>query len=417
MPTCEGSIPQGAGKKRNSVCLDTIPSFRIDASGNALGLPRFDSFYGGFRKTRRFSDSTDIMAIPSVSTGQPSIKKEPYQRAERRNSMTAPKSSWPDGIADNGFWDHTATQFAPIPIQQQPPPLINMEKFLTFDVPPLECKIKAEEKQQPMGRPYYLDDMHIIGFVKEPVKYEQKKFTRKGAWTKDEDKLLIKFAGHESNKNKNWTEIAEKIPGRTAKQCRERWCFNLDPNIKKESWTVEEDLLLIKKQGVLGNKWAQIAQVLPGRTENAVKTRYKSILRARKREWKPHEDLLLLDLQQKLGANWEVIASSLDTHRTKHAVKMRFKELQAGLHKVKDPEPGNARQTVRKMFYPKESLNQVSKYYKSLADGMAEVEKPLKKFPSFRAQNGVAVKVESEQQQPFDDLFATFLEEDPLIFA
>jgi hypothetical protein len=67
-------------------------------------------------------------------------------------------------------------------------------------------------------------------------------------------------------------------------QCRERWCYNLDPSINKNAWTAQEDAVLMKEQAERGNRWAYIATMLPGRTENAVKTRFKSIMRAKKRE-------------------------------------------------------------------------------------------------------------------------------------
>lgn len=80
----------------------------------------------------------------------------------------------------------------------------------------------------------------------------------KGQWSKEEDELLIKLVeeGH-----KNWGALAARIPGRTSKQCRERWCHHLDPHIVKGEWTAEEDRTLITMHKDLGNKWATIAQV------------------------------------------------------------------------------------------------------------------------------------------------------------
>lgn len=39
----------------------------------------------------------------------------------------------------------------------------------------------------------------------------------------------------------------------------------MNPNIKKDAWTLEEELALINAHHVHGNKWAKIAKVLPGR--------------------------------------------------------------------------------------------------------------------------------------------------------
>ena len=45
-----------------------------------------------------------------------------------------------------------------------------------------------------------------------------------------------------------WAEIAKYLPGRNGKQCRERWHNQLDPAIRKDAWTAEEDATLIAKQ-------------------------------------------------------------------------------------------------------------------------------------------------------------------------
>ncbi|KAL4116834.1 hypothetical protein PRIC2_012286 [Phytophthora ramorum] len=69
----------------------------------------------------------------------------------------------------------------------------------------------------------------------------------------------------------------ERIPGRTPKQCRERWKNHLDPAINKGPYTEEEDSVILTAQARLGNKWSQISQLLKGRTEDSVKIRWKSL--------------------------------------------------------------------------------------------------------------------------------------------
>jgi len=44
-----------------------------------------------------------------------------------------------------------------------------------------------------------------------------------------------------------------------------RWHNHLNPNIKKDAWTLEEERALIDAHRIHGNKWAEIAKVLPGR--------------------------------------------------------------------------------------------------------------------------------------------------------
>ena len=96
----------------------------------------------------------------------------------------------------------------------------------------------------------------------------------KGKWTEGEDKQLtaVVLEGYD-----HWGKVAEKMPGRTAKQCRERWSNYLDPALLKTPFTQEEDEKLIVLQRVNGNKWALISREMPGRTENSVKLRFNSL--------------------------------------------------------------------------------------------------------------------------------------------
>lgn len=96
----------------------------------------------------------------------------------------------------------------------------------------------------------------------------------KGHWSFEEDQVLEFLVTQGCN---NWGQIAERIPGRTPKQCRERWKNHLDPAINKGPYTEEEDTIILSAQERLGNKWSQIAQLLKGRTEDSVKIRWKSL--------------------------------------------------------------------------------------------------------------------------------------------
>ncbi|TYZ63755.1 hypothetical protein PybrP1_006610 [[Pythium] brassicae (nom. inval.)] len=96
----------------------------------------------------------------------------------------------------------------------------------------------------------------------------------KGHWSFEEDQVLEFLVTQGCN---NWGQIAERIPGRTPKQCRERWKNHLDPAINKGPYTEDEDAVILAAQERLGNKWSQIAQLLKGRTEDSVKIRWKSL--------------------------------------------------------------------------------------------------------------------------------------------
>ncbi|KAJ3441324.1 snRNA-activating protein complex subunit [Anaeramoeba flamelloides] len=111
---------------------------------------------------------------------------------------------------------------------------------------------------------------------------------KKGKWSDDEDKRLTQMVAKYGSSS--WSKIANSIPNRSSKQCRERWKNQLDPKIKREPWSKEEDQILTDLFQKLGPKWSQMRNQLPGRPDNQIKNRWNSTLK-RKIEEKDNTNL------------------------------------------------------------------------------------------------------------------------------
>ena len=102
---------------------------------------------------------------------------------------------------------------------------------------------------------------------------------RKVPWTLEEDTTLLNAVTDVGVVS--WAAVARKITGRTGKQCRERWHNQLNPDITKAAWTMEEELVLLRAHRELGNQWVYIAKLLHGRSDNAIKNHWNASLKRR----------------------------------------------------------------------------------------------------------------------------------------
>lgn len=99
---------------------------------------------------------------------------------------------------------------------------------------------------------------------------------KKGHWTSEEDNqvsILIETHG------KNWAKISSEMKNRTGKQIRQRFLNFLDPKIKKEKFSIDEDMKIFKLFKHFKTNWRYYVKYIPFRTADMIKGRYYSSIR------------------------------------------------------------------------------------------------------------------------------------------
>lgn len=99
-------------------------------------------------------------------------------------------------------------------------------------------------------------------------------------------KALVKEYG-----TRNWMMISFFIDGRTAKQCRDRYCNYLIPGIFKGEWSNEEDLYLTQLFQMNGPRWSLIHQYFPYRSPNSIKNRWQYFLSRKENNFQNEETI------------------------------------------------------------------------------------------------------------------------------
>lgn len=114
----------------------------------------------------------------------------------------------------------------------------------------------------------------------EEVPQEQKKapIIRRGKmrkWNLNEDEMLVRAVGLVGQ---NWQAVARLVPGRSVRQCRERYLLTLRPTVNTEPFTKEEDKELMELYSQFGKRWEAIARRLVKRHWTQVRNRIMDLL-------------------------------------------------------------------------------------------------------------------------------------------
>ncbi|CAN6557845.1 unnamed protein product [Malus baccata var. baccata] len=115
---------------------------------------------------------------------------------------------------------------------------------------------------------------------------EGRKGLKKGPWTAAEDQILMDYV--RKHGEGNWNSVQRNSGlNRCGKSCRLRWANHLRPNLKKGSFSPDEERLILELHSKYGNKWARMASQLPGRTDNEIKNYWNTRVKRRQRQGLP----------------------------------------------------------------------------------------------------------------------------------
>ncbi len=186
----------------------------------------------------------------------------------------------------------------------------------------IKKKSKKEKKEKEEQIKIFTPLSCYVRYLETTSFYKYKK------WNKEEDQILrraILYYGP-----KNWQQISYCLDGRNNSQCFHRWMKGINPKIRRDKWSFEEDLTLGVALSKIyrKKKWSKIANHLLGRTDIQCRERWCNILdpSLEEVEWSNEEDLKLLNLYRQYGNKWSLIAKNYG-NRTDNTCWRRWKYL------------------------------------------------------------------------------------------
>ena len=175
----------------------------------------------------------------------------------------------------------------------------------------------------------------------DSVKLKRQKIPLKRRnWSVEEDDAIISIVT--SDPTLSWTEITQILSEepvlkvRTGKQCKERWTNHLDPSLDKGTWSTSELLDLFTAHSQIGNKWAQIRQFIPHRSENSIKNQFYSSIRKQFRKWKGYQPQL-----QHIQKHGDKLAGQILAHLRKEDKREPKEKTLADIDPIQDSSEGD----------------------------------------------------------------------------
>ena len=119
-----------------------------------------------------------------------------------------------------------------------------------------------------------------------PESHNKQKSVKLKFTAEEDEKLKMLVLSHGTS---SWAFIARLMGTRNHRQCRERWKNYINPALRNDPWTFEEDQLLVDKYAEFGPRWNRIAKFFTNRSDNSIRNRWQLMLRQWERQ--KHADI------------------------------------------------------------------------------------------------------------------------------
>lgn len=176
----------------------------------------------------------------------------PYSAAQQGQG---PAMAYPSPAISGGaaypYPPYTSVAYYPPPILSMPPASVPAPVSATTKATKAK-KVREEDGPSPT-----------------PSDLSARKKNGPRVWTKEEDSMLLALVQGMRMPMK-WSVVAQSMPDRTGKQCRERYVNHLNPRLKTSDWSPVEDATIFHLYSTGGSHWAKMAKMIPGRTDNGM---------------------------------------------------------------------------------------------------------------------------------------------------